>query len=94
MIPSFTPSDSAYAKVFWSIDVLSLITAVIPVVFIPKNWFIVFWAYVQTPVVPFSYVKDKVPEFGNPKVESTSKNVCAIPTWPIIVVFGCSEKLP
>ena len=34
----------------------------------------------QTPIDPFSYAKDKVPEFGNPKVESTSKNVCAIPT--------------
>ena len=48
----------------------------------------------QTPEVPFSYKNDKVPEFGNPRVESTSIYVCAIPTWPIIVVFGWIEKSP
>ena len=48
----------------------------------------------QTPVVPFWYKNDKVPDFGKPKVESTSKNVCAIPTCPIIFVFACVEKFP
>ena len=67
---------------------------VIPVVFIPKNWFIVLSAYVQTPVVPFLYVNVKVPDFGNPKVESTSRYVWPIPTWPIILVFEWFEKLP
>ena len=51
---------------------LSAIDVVIPVVLIPKNWFIVLSEYVQTPEVPFSYKNDKVPEFGKPKVESTS----------------------
>ena len=45
-------------------------------------------------MVPFSYEKDKVPDLGNPKVESTSKNVCATPTWPIIFVFAWVEKFP
>ena len=82
---SSIPSD-AKAKVFWSIAVLSDIIAVIPVVLIPKNWFIVLSEYVQTPDVPFSYKNDKVPEFGNPRVESTSIKVWAIPTCPIIFV--------
>ena len=73
---------------------LSAIDAVIPVVLIPKNWFTVRSVYVQTPNVPFSNKNDKVPEFGNPRVESTSMYVCAIPTWPIILVFGWVEKLP
>ena len=84
----------AYAKVFWSISALSAIDVVIPVVFIPKNWFIVLSEYVQTPDEPFSYKKDNVPEFGNPKVESTSMYVWATPTWPIIFVFTWGEKSP
>ena len=48
----------------------------------------------QIPEVPFSYKNDRLPEFGNAKVESTSIYVCAIPTWPIILVFGWIEKLP
>ena len=79
---------------FKSIALLSPIDVVIPVVFIPKNWFVVLSEYVQTPDVPFSYKNDKVPEFGKPRVESTSIYVCATPTWPIIVVFGWIEKLP
>ena len=67
---------------------------VIPVVFIPKNWLIVLFEYVQTPMVPFWYANVKVPDFGNPKVESTSKYVWATPTWPIIFVFACVEKFP
>ena len=65
-----------------------------PVVLIPKYWFIVLSEYVHTPAVPFSYKNDKVPELGNPKVESTSIYVCATPTWPIIFYFAWLEKLP
>ena len=73
---------------------LSAIVVVIPVVLIPKNWFTVLSVYVQTPDVPFSNKNDNVPEFGNPKVESTSMYVCATPTWPIVLVFEWVEKLP
>ena len=65
-----------------------------PVVLIPKNWFIVLSEYVHIPVVPFWYKNDKVPELGNPKVESTSIYVWAIPTCPIITDFAWFEKLP
>ena len=60
----------------------------------PKNWFIVLSEYVQTPAVPFSYKNDKVPEFGNPRVESTSIYVWATPTCPIIFVLAWLENLP
>ena len=75
-------------------DVLSAMDVTIPVVLIPKNWLIVLSEYVQTPVAPFSYKNVKVPEFGNPKVESTSIYVWATPTWPMIFVFGWIEKSP
>ena len=75
-------------------DVLSAIDVVIPVVLIPKNWLIVFSAYVHTPDVPFLYKNDNVPELGNPKVESTSIKVWAIPTSPMIFVFACGENSP
>ena len=90
---SLTPSD-AYAKVFWSIAVLSDIAVVIPVVLIPRNWFVVLSEYVQTPEVPFWYKNDKVPEFGNPRVESTSIKVWATPTCPIIFVLAWLENSP
>ena len=93
-IPSILNPSDAYAKVFWSIAVLSAIDVVIPVELIPKNWFIVLSEYVQTPEDPFSYKNDKVPEFGNPNVESTSIYVWATPTWPIIFVLEWIEKLP
>ena len=93
MLWSLEPSD-AYAKVFWSIAVLSDIVVVIPVVLIPKNWFIVLSEYVQTPDVPFSYKNDKVPELGNPRVESTSIKVWATPTCPIIFVLAWFENSP
>ena len=58
----------------------------------PKNWFTVLSEYVQIPDVPFSYKNAKVPELGNPRVESTSIKVWAIPTCPIIFVLAWFEN--
>jgi hypothetical protein len=94
LIPWSSDPSEAYAKVFWSIAVLSDMIAAIPVVLMPKNWFVVLSEYVQTPEVPFWYKNDKVPELGNPRVESTSIKVWAMPTCPIIFVLAWFENSP
>ena len=67
---------------------------VLPMPVILKNWVKDFDLYDKIPTVLSLKVTLRVPFVAKPTVESTSITVKPIPTSPITLVFGWTEKAP